>query len=363
MEAAPKVSIIIPCFNRLDRTAECWPALQRSLGNGPASEVIFVDNGSQDGTAAFLDGLEKSSAARVLRNRENLGFAKANNQGKAQARGEFLVFLNNDTVPLAGWLEPLLRLLAQDPAVGLAGSKLLYPDGRVQHAGVIVREKIAGKNQLICDHVYRLSLAEAPWVNEQREYQALTGACLATRRAVFEQLGGFDEAYVNGYEDLDLCFRAREAGLKVVYCPASVLVHHESSTQGRNAFDQQNTARFFARWGDRIRADENETYAAAGRPNLSELRTELLALRAAFEKIQAAHPDPKPDERAGIFRRTILRWLGISQTLRTMKADIRAQRNTIVHLRRITDSMAMLLDYYESERESPRPPRADPSLH
>jgi GT2 family glycosyltransferase len=367
MESEPKVSIVIPCFNRVDRTSECWRALEPSLPEERAVEVIFVDNGSTDGTSNFLSGLRGNSAVQVIRNAENLGFAKANNQGAAQARGEFLVFLNNDTVPLTGWLEPMIRVLENDPTAGLVGSKLLYPDGRVQHAGVIVREKIAGKSQLVCDHVHRLSQQDAPWVNIQREYQAITAACLAVRREVFHHLGGFDEAFVNGYEDVDFCFRARAAGLKVIYCPKSVLVHHESSTQGRKVFDEKNAALFSARWGERIRADEQEVYAAVARPNLNELRSELIALRASFEKIEASHPD-QVEESDGVLRRMVLRWLGISKTMRRMQSDIRATRNTMLHLRRLTEGMAMLLDYYELERNAaeaePAPrvtslPRAD----
>lgn len=358
MESEVKVSIIIPCFNRVDRTVECWKALRESFVDPTPREVIFIDNGSTDGTSAFLADLEKASHARALRNRENLGFARANNQGAAHARGEFLVFLNNDTIPLPGWLEPMIRLLSDEPDIGVVGSKLLYPDGRVQHAGIIVRERAGGKTQLVCDHIHRLSHGDAPWVNLEREYQAVTGACLAVKRDVFRRLGGFDEAYFNGYEDLDFCFRAREAGLRIVYCPRSVLVHHESSSQGRFMSDDKNTALFSERWGSRIKSDENEAYAAAARPNLDEIKSELKALRASFEKIQSLHPGAA-DDTAGdwkrFFRKPILRWLGISRTQRKMAADIRAMRNTILHLRRVTESMAMLLDYHDVKEANASP--------
>ena len=359
MEASVKVSIIIPCFNRIDRTMECWQALRETLDG--SSEVIFVNNGSSDGTKTFLDQLQEEPHVVVIENAENAGFAQANNQAAARARGEFLVFLNNDTIPAKGWLEPMIEALTRDAKIGIVGSKLIYPDGRVQHAGIVVRERIEGKNQLVCDHIHRLSRHDAAWVNIEREFQAVTGACMALRREVFHSLGGFDQAFVNGYEDLDLCFRARAAGLRVVYCPRSVVVHHESSTQGRFESDQQNTALFTERWSARIASDENETYAAAGRPNLEEMRAELLAARQSLEKIVAPR---SPDEGKTGLQKILLRWFGPSKMERNLLADVRAIRNTLVHLRRVTESMAMLLD--EQEIKEPRKPepddRADQSL-
>jgi GT2 family glycosyltransferase len=127
MKSAIKTSIIIPCFNRVDRTAECWKALRPSLADPDSVEVIFVDNRSTDETAKFLAELEKDSGVRVIRNEKNLGFAAACNQGAAQARGEFLVFLNNDIVPLKNWLEPLIELLSSRRDVGVVGARLLIP--------------------------------------------------------------------------------------------------------------------------------------------------------------------------------------------------------------------------------------------
>lgn len=358
MEGSVKVSIIIPCFNRLDRTVECWEALRETLPASLPSEVILVDNGSSDGTKEWLASLKSEPRLRIISNAENLGFSKANNQAAQQARGEFLVFLNNDTIPAKGWLEPLIDSLTNDSRIGIVGSKLIYPDGRVQHAGIIVRERVAGKAQLVCDHIHRLSRHDAPWVNQEREYQAVTGACLAIKRATFEQLGRFDEAFVNGYEDIDLCFRARESGLRVLYCPRSLVVHHESSTQGRFTNDERNTALFFQRWGARVASDENEIYAAAGRPNLDEIKSELKALRASFEKIQyfrAEENEPAASGWKSTWRKPILRWLGIAKAQRQTTSDIRAIRNTLLHLRRVTESMALLLDYYDMSSAA-RPP-------
>ena len=357
MEASVKVSIIIPCFNRVDRTSECWSALRPTLS--AASEVIFVNNGSSDGTKSFLDQLRSESSVVVLENSENAGFAQANDQAAERARGQFLVFLNNDTMPTRGWLEPLLELLARDEKIGIVGSKLIYPDGRIQHAGVVVRERVAGRSQLVCDHIHRLSRHDAPWVNLERDFQAVTGACMGLRREIFHSLGGFDPAFVNGFEDLDLCFRARAAGLRVVYCPRSMVIHHESSSQGRFTSDDRNTALFTERWSGQIASDENETYAAAGRPNLEEMRAELAALRESIEKL--AHVREESAEE-GVVRRTVLRWLGIARTQRNLAADVRAIRNSLVHLRRVTESLALLLDHREMSESAKAEDRADQFL-
>src|SRR5436190_22220932 len=140
--ARPVSSVIIPLFNKADLTRACLAAL---IGATPADlyEVVVVDNGSTDDTAALLDQLDGD--VTIIRNPQNLGFARACNQGALAARGEYLVFLNNDTEPEPGWLEPLIGTADANPRVGAVGSKLLYPDGRLQHAGVwIVDNQVHG---------------------------------------------------------------------------------------------------------------------------------------------------------------------------------------------------------------------------
>lgn len=248
-------SIIIPVFNREIYTRICIQSLLAALGDRRDVEIIVIDNGSTDGTPRFLQSL--ATPFRVITNRANRGFAAACNQGADLALGRALIFLNNDTVPLDGWLTPLEELL-ESPEIGLVGSKLLFPDNTIQHAGVAIDD------QQTPVHLYYRFPAAYPAANVQRDYQAVTGACLAIRRSVFFDLGALDEGYVNSLEDVDLCLRARAAGLRVVYCPRSVLYHFESISEGRRRFDQANRARFLDRWGTTLTPDEAEWYRRDG---------------------------------------------------------------------------------------------------
>ncbi|MDP6775759.1 MAG: methyltransferase domain-containing protein, partial [Candidatus Latescibacteria bacterium] len=242
----PRVSIIMPLYNRVEFTVSCLEALEQTTAGVPC-ELILVDNGSSDGTVDLLDRVEgKVGKVGVIRNGENLGFAKANNRGAGDARGEFLLFLNNDTVPHPGWLSALVSEIEADPQVGIVGAKLLYPaTGRIQHAGI---ELING----LPDHVFRNVDADDPRVSQPRDLDMVTGACLMIRRDLFERLNGFDEGYLNGVEDVDLCLRTRDAGYRVRYCPASVLDHHEGTSEGRYDHVRPNLQRLVDRWGGRF---------------------------------------------------------------------------------------------------------------
>ncbi len=252
-------SIVIPVWNKLELTKQCLAALARHT-SGASFEVIVVDNGSTDGTPEWLGTLRGN--VRVIRNETNLGFAKACNQGARAARGRYVLFLNNDTVPLEGWLVPLVEELEYKPHVTVVGSKLLYADGTIQHAGVVF-----SKVFLTPYHLYQHSRGDLPAANRRREFQALTAACLMVRREAFEAVGGFDEGYLNGFEDVDLCLKIRERGGQVVYLPKSVLYHLESQTPGRNANDSANGRRFLERWGASWLEDEDEHYLADGYGN------------------------------------------------------------------------------------------------
>jgi GT2 family glycosyltransferase/Flp pilus assembly protein TadD/SAM-dependent methyltransferase len=241
----PLVSVVIPVFNNLPYTQRCLEALFAHSGDVP-HEVIVVDNASSDGTRAYLEGL--GGRVRAVFNARNAGFAGANNQAAALARGRYLLFLNNDTIPQAGWLSELVRLAEGDGRVGVVGSKLLYPDTkRVQHAGI---ELIDG----VPDHPFRGAAPDDPRVCRTRDLDMVTGACLMTRKDLFDRLGGFDEGYVNGVEDVDLCLRVRDAGYRVVYCATSVVEHHEGRSAGRFDRVRENLRRFVGRWQGRFDA-------------------------------------------------------------------------------------------------------------
>ena len=236
--AALAATIVIPIFNRLDLTRDCLAAIR---ANTSASyEIIVVDNASTDGSADFLREQEKAGAIRLITNFRNEGFAHACNQGAQAARSSLLLFLNNDTKVTAGWLDAMVQAAGR-PQVGIVGAKLLYADNRIQHAGI-------GFINGIPDHPHRHAAANAPEVNQFRELDMVTGACLMIQRELFLQLAGFDESYRNGVEDIDLCLRVRAANRKVVYEPKAVVYHLEGQSAGRFDHVSDNLRIFFERW-------------------------------------------------------------------------------------------------------------------
>jgi len=243
---APTVSIVIPVFNKWELT---WKCLMAIAENTPevAHEVIVIDNASSDETAQALPLLDN---IRFARNAANLGFARASNQGAAIARGKYLLFLNNDTEPTPDWLRPMVAELEADAAVAIVGSKLLYPDGTVQHGGVVFA--YAGPEPIAPLHLHARQPASAS--HRRLELRAVTAACMLIRPEVFREHGGFDEAFVNGGEDVDLCLKVSRSGRKIVFTPASVVVHHESATDGRFRFAAANADRLNNLWLDRFDA-------------------------------------------------------------------------------------------------------------
>ena len=250
----PLVSIIIPVFNKAEYTSKCLDSI---LKHTPAElyEIVIVDNASTDNTRSLLQALTKNNM-RVITNESNLGFAKACNQGAREASGKHLLFLNNDTEAKPGWLEPLLNILKGDPTVGAVGSKLLFPDGTIQHAGVAIVEDRKNNEPLAAIHIHYKKHADFSNANQKRTYQALTAACLLVKRDALLQVGGFDEGFWNGYEDVDLCFKLQKEGWKLVYQPESVLVHYESQS-GPERFSKvhHNIARLYDRWAGKIKPD------------------------------------------------------------------------------------------------------------
>src|SRR4029077_10795803 len=180
-------SIIIPVWNKLELTEQCLAELAR-VTSGISYEVIVVDNHSTDDTAQFLAQL--SGDIQIIRNSENLGFAKACNQGARAARGRFLIFLNNDTIPLSNWLTALVAEVTSHPEVGVVGSKLLYEDDTIQHAGVVF-----SREALMPYHLYRGAHRGHPAVNQRRTFQSVTAACMLSRRESVGAQGGFAEQF------------------------------------------------------------------------------------------------------------------------------------------------------------------------
>ena len=219
----PRASLIILAYGDAGLTGKCLLSLAESADSCDR-EIIVFDNGSEKAEAKRLLDYTAGTGARLISSDENLGFAAGCNAAAAMARGDVLVFLNNDIEAQPGWLEPLLTAL-EKPEVGIAGSLLLYPGGSVQHAGTGLG--LWG----LPAHIGRDADPEDPELQVERRVLAVTGACLAVPLETFSWMGGFDESYFFSYEDVDLCLRARARGLRTTFCPASRLIHHESATE------------------------------------------------------------------------------------------------------------------------------------
>ncbi|MBO0728077.1 MAG: glycosyltransferase [Acidimicrobiaceae bacterium] len=274
-----KVSVIIPVRNESFLTRLCLAALQ--LAELPDAEVIVVDNGSSDDTPDLLAQWARPPEYRFLRSDENRPFGPACNWGATEARGELLAFLNNDTFVLANWLPALIRSFA-DRTVSVAGSLLLYPNGRVQHAGVAF-------DQHGPYHVFSGLSPACPMVQLPRDCQAVTGASLAIRRDDFEALGGFDSNFQNSGEDVDLCLRLRERGARVRYVPDSVAYHFESMTVGRLDAEQLGIDLLKQRWAGRWTHDLSELTerAVASGCDLTDRRLPAAGLPDRFRSPEA----------------------------------------------------------------------------
>lgn len=255
-------SIVIPIWNNLELTKCC---IDKIASFTPAGiyEIIAVDNGSSDGVETYLAGLAEQGVIRLVRNEENLGFARACNQGIEASTGKYVVLLNNDTEVQPGWLTALLDIMEADAEIGVAGSLLLYPGDEqvIQHAGVTIGY-VNGKMKVY--HPARLeTLEDAPEMLRSRYCSAVTGACMMLRRTAIDEVGPFDEAFVNGYEDVDLCLRMRRSGYKVFYCADSVVVHHESKTPGRKDRDTAGAELLERRWSKVALGDVDPAVAQA----------------------------------------------------------------------------------------------------
>jgi GT2 family glycosyltransferase len=249
--------------DRIELVRRCVESITRETTYAPY-EIVIVDNDSQtEAVRAFL----ASTKHRVLNYSGPFNFSAINNFAVEQTENPWLLFLNNDTEVIDGdWLTIMAEHI-QRPEVGAVGPRLLYPDDTVQHGGIVVG--VGG----IAEHAFRGFPAEAPGVCRQlqvtRNYSAVTGACLLTRREVFKKVHGFDEERLPvTFSDVDLCLKIRRAGYLVVYTPFARLYHHESGSR-RRTVEPIETGVMKERWADVLEADPYYN------PNLSRERADF----------------------------------------------------------------------------------------
>ncbi len=250
-QVSPDVSIVIPAYNHIKFTLECLASIAAARSS-VKFEVIVGDDGSTDETKAALATVR---GLRIVRSEMNQGFLRNVNSAAAKAKGRVLVVLNNDVQVTDGWLEPLVKAL-DDPTVGAAAPKMLFPNGRLQEAGARLRPDATSTMIGLFDD------PDLPRYNYGRDVDYASGACIAVRRADFENLKGFDESYSPAYcEDVDLCLRLRNMGLRIRYEPESRIYHHLSITSnalsGSYKLRQvcRNEQKLMERWGEKIDAD------------------------------------------------------------------------------------------------------------
>ncbi|MEL6049012.1 glycosyltransferase family 2 protein [Methanothrix soehngenii] len=251
----PKISIIIPTKDRIDLLKRCIESIQ-NRSSYDNYEIIIVDNMSQEEeTAAYLDGLGKSY--RIIKFNEKFNYSKLNNYAAEFARGEHLLFLNNDIEVLnSDWLEAMLEQSQRDE-IGCVGAKLLYPDRKIQHVGVVVGW--GGRAEHIYKWLHSNDIGYMGHFVSIRNYSAVTAACMMLRKSIFNEVGGFDERFEIGFGDVDLCLRVRELGYENLFTPYAELLHYESATRGRSfSFDPHpnDTKRFIERWQEYIKGGD-----------------------------------------------------------------------------------------------------------
>jgi GT2 family glycosyltransferase/glycosyltransferase involved in cell wall biosynthesis len=243
---AIQTSIIIPVFNKAEFTWQCLNSLVKEIDFSRV-EIIIIDNASTDNTEEVLARF--AEYVRVIANERNAGFVDACNQGAEVAKGKYLVFLNNDTTVLPGWLDYLVETIQREPSAGAVGSMFLYPDGSIQEAGGIVWRN---------GEAHHYGWGESPddrRYNFARDVDYCSAASLLIKRELFKRLGSFDRRFAPAYyEDIDLCFGVRSLGYKVIYQPLSRLVHFEGGTAGADTakgfkrFQITNRGKFVDKW-------------------------------------------------------------------------------------------------------------------
>ena len=247
----PKVSIIIPVYNQFDYTHACIKSIIDTVKDVPY-EIIIGDDMSTDATKKIKKYV---SGIRVNINKTDHGFLMNCNRAVKLARGEYIIFLNNDTQVHEEWLSSLVELIESDDKIGMVGSKLVYPDGSLQEAGGIIWSDASGWNY------GRNQNADMPEYNYVRECDYISGASIMISKSLWDEIGGFDERFKPAYcEDSDLAFEVRKRGYKVMYQPKSVVTHFEGVSNGTELdsglkkYQVENGKKFKEKWATELQS-------------------------------------------------------------------------------------------------------------
>lgn len=245
----PKVSILISARDQLSLTRKCIQCLKNTLTDGISYEVLIVNDGSRDGTEEYLKALP--SKFRIFHRKVSHGFAKNNNWLAREAKGEFLLFLNNDAFVKGDWLLPMLRVFESKKKVGFVGNvQRLHGSNRFDHMGVVFSPYGNPRH-------YGQGFFTNSFKGEIKRWSAVTAACCLIRRELFLEHGGFNEEYLNGCEDVDLCLRLNRAGYHHYVAHESVIDHIKGATTGRKDRNEENFDLLMEKFGDDIRKNES----------------------------------------------------------------------------------------------------------
>ncbi len=288
-DAEPLVSIVIPVYNHVDHTLACLRAL---AAHPPLArcEILVVDDGSSDLTGEWMPQVH---GLRYEVRERNGGFIEACNDGVARSRGQYVVLLNNDTVPQPGWVDALLDTFSSVPGAGLVGAQLIYPDGRLQESGGVLFQDGSAWSY------GRFESTEDPRYSALRDVDYCSGAAIMLPRALWDQLGGFDVRYRPAYyEDTDLAFAVRAAGHRVLVQPAGRVVHDEGTSNGTDtgsgikAYQVRNRGVFAQKWAT----------ALAAHPAPGSVPSPALLHRSQRQVLILDEAVPQPDRDSGSLR-------------------------------------------------------------